>query len=171
MLVYVEDIVIVGSSQLLVDQLINFFLSSFPIKDLGRLTYFLGIEAAHNSRGITLMQRKYALDLLHQTHMENCKSISTLMSVTDKLSRESGKALSDDDTSKYRSMVGGLQYLTLTQPDISFVVKKVYQYLSKPSDVHGEAIKRILRHIKGTTNTGLHIRKSKSRLLSVFIDR
>lgn len=170
MLVYVDDIVIACSSQLLVDRLVHCLSSSFPIKDLGRLTYFLGIEAAHNSRGITLMQRKYALDLLHQTHMENCKSISTLMSVTDKLSRESGKALSDDDTSKYRSIIGGLRYPTLIRSDIAFTVNKVCQYLSKPTNVHWKAIKHILRYVKGTTNTRLYIQTSKSTLLSVFTD-
>ncbi|GJX93320.1 retrotransposon protein, putative, ty1-copia subclass [Tanacetum coccineum] len=78
MLVYVDDIVIVGSSQSVVDRLIHNLSSSFPIKDLGRLNYFLGIEVAHNSGGITLLQHKYASDLLHRVHMENCKSVSTL---------------------------------------------------------------------------------------------
>ncbi|GKA17967.1 retrotransposon protein, putative, ty1-copia subclass [Tanacetum coccineum] len=170
MLVYVDDIVIVGSSQSVVDRLIHNLSSSFPIKDLGRLNYFLGIEVAHNSGGITLLQHKYASDLLHRVHMENCKSVSTPMSVTDKLARDSGTILSDDDAFKYRSMVGGLQYLTLTRPDISFAVNKVCQYLSKPTNIHWEAVKRILRYIKGTINTGLRIRKSNSTLLSVFTD-
>lgn len=53
----------------------------------------------------------------------------------------------DDDACKYRSMVSGLQYLTLTQPDISFAVNKVCHYLSRPTDIHWEAVKRILRYI------------------------
>lgn len=134
------------------------------------LIIFLGIEVSHNSGGITLLQHKYGSDLLHRVHMENCKSVSTPMSVTDKLARDYGKVLSGDDAFKYRSMVGGLQYLTLTRPDISFTVNKVCQYLSKPTDVHWEAVKRILRYIKGTVNTRLHIRKSNSTLLSVFTD-
>lgn len=67
-------------------------------------------------------------------------------------------------------MVGGLQYLTLTRPDISFAVNKVCQYLSKPTDVHWEAVKRILRYIKGTIAIGLQICRSSSTLLSVFTD-
>lgn len=100
--------------------------------------------------------------------MENYKSVSTPMSVTDKLAKDCGKVLSDDDAFKYRSMVGGLQYLTLTQSDILFAVNKVCQYLSKPTDVYLEAVKRILRYIKGTINIGLDIRKSNSTVLSVF---
>ena len=67
-------------------------------------------------------------------------------------------------------MAEALQYLTLTRPDISFAVNKVCQYLSKPTDVHWEAVKRILRYIKGTIATGLQIHRSNSTLLSVFTD-
>ena len=143
---------------------------SFPIKDLGRLHYFLGIEVTHNSGGITLFQHKYASDLIHRAHMENCKSVSIPMSVTDKLAKDCGKVLSDEDAFKYRSTVGGLQYLTLKRPDVLFAVHKVCQYLSKPTDMHWEVVKCILRYIKGTVNVGLNIPNSKSTLLSVVID-
>ncbi|GJZ97873.1 hypothetical protein Tco_0670326 [Tanacetum coccineum] len=63
----------------------------------GRL-FLKRIEVAHKSWGITLLQHKHASDLLHRVHMENCKSVSTLMSVTNKLARDSGTFLSNDDT-------------------------------------------------------------------------
>ena len=66
MLVYVDDIVIAGSSVAAVDHLLHALSSSFPIKDLGKLRYFLGIEVSYNSGGITLMQHKYASDLLQR---------------------------------------------------------------------------------------------------------
>ena len=125
MLVYVDDIVIAGSCSRAVDRLLHVLARSFPIKDLGRLSYFLGIEATYNPGGMVLSQRKYADDLLHRAHMENCKEVSTPMSVTDKLAANLGTPLTDDDAFRYRSMVGGLQYLTLTRPDISFDVNKV----------------------------------------------
>lgn len=116
------------------------------------------------------MQHKYATDLLQRANMMNCKSVSTPMSVTEKIYLESGTLLNDDDVFKYRSLVGGLQYLTLTRPDISFAVNKVCQYLSKPTNVHMEAVKRILRYVKGSVITGIQFRKSKSTLLSIFTD-
>jgi histone deacetylase 1/2 len=67
-------------------------------------------------------------------------------------------------------VVGGLQYLTHTRPDISLVVNKVCQFLSQPTDVHWEAVKRILRYIKGTLHTGLQIRKSPSTGITIFTD-
>src|SRR5438105_3456033 len=108
MLVYVNDIIIAGSCPQAIDRLLHTLSNSFPINDLGRLAYFLEIEATYNSGGMVLSQRKYAADLLHRAHMENCKSVSTPMSVTDKLAANLGTPLSDTDAFSYRSLVGGL---------------------------------------------------------------
>ncbi|KAM3297166.1 hypothetical protein ACQJBY_039175 [Aegilops geniculata] len=170
MLVYVDDIVIAGSTPHVVDCLVQSLSASFPIKDLGRLEYFLGLEASFHSGGMTLTQKKYALDLLHRVNMENCKSTSTPLATSESLSRHSGALLSIDDSFRYRSIVGALQYLTLTRPDISFAVNKVCQFLSQPTQVHWEAVKRILRYIKGTLDTGLRIRKSRFTGVSIFTD-
>jgi histone deacetylase 1/2 len=110
------------------------------------------------------------MDVLQHTHMEHSKPVSTPLNPQDQLSRNFGTALSDIDASLYRSAVGALQYLTLTRPHISFAVNKVCQFLSRPTDVHWEAVKRILRYVKGTVDHGLRIRRSNSSLLSVFTD-
>jgi histone deacetylase 1/2 len=117
-----------------------------------------------------LTQRKYALDLLHRVSIENCKATSTPLATTDRLSRETVTTLGTEDSFRYRSVVGGLQYLTLTRPDLSFAVNKVCQFLSQPTDMHWKAIKRILRYVKGTLNMGLRIRKSPSTELSIDTD-
>lgn len=67
-------------------------------------------------------------------------------------------------------MVGALQYLTLTRPDISFTVNKVCQFLHAPTTVHWSAVKRILRYIRGSWSTGLKICKSASMIVSAFSD-
>jgi hypothetical protein len=170
MLVYVDDIIIAGSTSVVVDRLVHSLSKSFPIKDMGKLDYFLGLEAAYTSGGMTLTQRKYALDLLHRVNMENCNPTSTPLSASEHLARDTGTPLGADDSFRYRSVVGGLQYLTHTRPDISFAVNKVCQFLSQPTDVHWEAVKRILRYIKGTLQTGLQIRKSPSTGISIFTD-
>jgi histone deacetylase 1/2 len=136
MLVYVDDIVIAGSSPAVVECLVSSFSDTFPIKDLGVLDYFLGLEATSTSGGMTQTQRKYALDLLHHVIMENCKSTSTPLVATKPLARDAGSPLGPEDSFRYRSIVGGLQYLTLTRPNISFVVNKVCQFLSQPTEVH-----------------------------------
>jgi histone deacetylase 1/2 len=170
MLVYVDDIVIAGSTSEAVDRLVHALAAVFPIKDMGKLDYFLGLEASYNSGGMTLTQRKYALDLLHRVNMENCNSAPTPLATSESLARDAGAVLSTDDAFRYRSVVGGLQYLTLTRPDISFAVNKVCQYLSQPTEVHWEAVKRILRYVKGTLQVGLQIRRSPSSVISIFTD-
>jgi len=170
MLVYVDDIAIAGSTPVAVDHLVRSLSDSFPIKDLGPLQYFLGLEASYNSGGMILTQKKYALDLLYRVSMENCRPVSTPLSVTEHLAREVGTPLGVEDATRYRSIVGGLQYLTLTRPDLSFAVNKVCQYLSQPTNEHWEAVKRILRYVKGTLSTGLRIRKSPSTGVGIFTD-
>jgi histone deacetylase 1/2 len=170
MLVYVDDIVIAGSTPAVVDRLVASLSETFPIKDLGTLEYFLGLEASSNSGGLILTQRKYAMDLLHRVSMENCRATSTPLATTERLARETGTTLGTEDSFRYRSIVGGLQYLTLTRPDLSFAVNKVCQFLSQPTDVHWEAVKRILRYVKGTLDMGLRIRKSPSTEVSIYTD-
>jgi histone deacetylase 1/2 len=135
MLIYVDDIVIAGSTPGVVDRLVRSLSDSFPIKDLGLLDYFLGLEASFNSGGMTVTQRKYALDLLHRVNMENCIPTSTPLVPSEKLSRDGGTLLHTDDAFRYRSVVGRLQYLTLTRPDISFAVNKICQFLSQPTEI------------------------------------
>jgi histone deacetylase 1/2 len=86
------------------------------------------------------------------------------------LSREGGDLLSSDDATRYRSVVGALQYFTLTRPDLAFAVNKVCQYLHSPTTAHWTAVKRILRYVKGTSDVGLRIMKSSSMLISGFSD-
>jgi histone deacetylase 1/2 len=88
--------------------------SDFALKDLGNLSYFLGIEVSSKQGGIVLGQEKYASDLLKRIGMAKCKSSPTPLSATEKLSREDGVLLGPEDATRYRSIVGGLQYLTLT---------------------------------------------------------
>jgi histone deacetylase 1/2 len=170
MLIYVDDIVVVSSSDQAVDALLHDLGLSFVLKDLGELHYFLGIEVRKVSDGIILSQEKYAHDLLGRVNMKLCKSVDTPLSISEKLSISDGDALSMEDSTRYRSIVGALQYITLTRPDIAFLVNKVCQFLHVPTTVHWTAVKRILRYLRGTISLGLCISKSDSILVSVFSD-
>lgn len=142
----------------------------FALKDLGDLHYFLGIEVKKVSDGIVLTQEKYANDVLRRVGMTACKPVATPLSSSEKLSIHKGSPLGPDDSTHYRSVVGALQYLTLTRPDISFAVNKVCQFLHMPTTEHWAAVKRILRYLKNTTNMGLKIRRGSSLLVSGFSD-
>jgi histone deacetylase 1/2 len=120
--------------------------------------------------GIILSQDKYASDWLKRVNMWSCKPASTPMSTSEKMSAFVGSPLGPVDATNYRSVVGALQYLTLTRPDISFVVNKVCKYLHAPTEVHWSVVKRILRYVKANTKIGLSINQCKSLLVSCFSD-
>jgi hypothetical protein len=170
LLVYVDDIIVTSSSPKAIDALLMDLKSEFAIKDLGDLHFFLSIEVKKMSDGLLLSQSKYADGLLRKAGMLACKPMSTPMSTSEKLTARDSDCLGPEDITKYRSMVGGLQYLSLTRPDLSFAINKVCQYLQAPTVAHWTAVKRILRYIQGTLHTGLVIRRSSSSLLSAFSD-
>jgi histone deacetylase 1/2 len=147
-LVYVNDIIVTSSSNQAVTTLVQDLGSTFALKDLRDVHYFLGIEVKKFNQGIVLNQEKYALDLLHRVGFKACKSLPTPLSASEKLSVTQGDLLGPEDSTRYRSIVGALKYLTLTRPDIAFSVNKVCQFLHAPTTVHWTAVKRILRYVK-----------------------
>jgi len=120
--------------------------------------------------GLVMSQTRYATDILKRSGMSKCKSIDTPVCIKEKLSVAGGSSLSPEDSTKYRSMVGALQYLTLATPDISYAVNKVCQYLHSPTMTHLSAVKRILRYVQGTLHMGLKIRPCDSMIVSAFSD-
>jgi histone deacetylase 1/2 len=136
MIIYMDDIVVASSSEKVVDAIFHDLGIDFALKDLGELHYFLGIEVNKVRDGIIMSQEKYANDLLNRVNMQICKTIDTPLSISDKLSLNDGEKLSGDDFTRYRSIVGVLQYIMLTRPDIAFSVNKVCQFLHAPTTIH-----------------------------------
>jgi histone deacetylase 1/2 len=167
-LVYVDDIIVASSIPDATTTLLKKLNEDFALKDLGDLHYFLVIEVFKVQDGIILTQEKYANDVLERVGMTQCKLVSSPLSTSEKLSFYEESALGPKDATNYRSMVGALQYLTLTRPDISFAVNKVCQFLHAPTTVHWAVVKRILRYLKHSTSIGLKISRSPSLLVSAF---
>ncbi|RVW46594.1 Retrovirus-related Pol polyprotein from transposon TNT 1-94 [Vitis vinifera] len=95
LVVYVDDIVITGSDQDGIQKLKQHLFTHFQTKDLGKLKYFLGIEIAQSSSGVVLSQRKYALNILEETGMLDCKPVNTPMDPNVKLVPGQGEPLGD----------------------------------------------------------------------------
>ena len=141
--VYVDDLIITGSDETIVDQIIRQLDSTFSTKDLGRLSFFCGVEVLPTCTGVVLSQQKYVVDLLSKHNMLDSKPVSTPLVVGTSLTAHDGAPLVNATT--YRQVIGGLQHLLMTRPDISFAVNKLSQFMHAPSEHHWGAIKRLLR--------------------------
>ena len=82
------------------------------MKDLGILSYFLGLEVSHNFEGYYLSQAKYAFDLLSRVAITDGKTVSTPLELNSKLTPLDDTPL--DEPTLYRQLVGNLVYLTIT---------------------------------------------------------
>ncbi|CAM8976219.1 unnamed protein product [Rhodiola kirilowii] len=166
-LVYVDDLIITGSNSVFIDNFVKYLNSVFSLKDLGDLNFFLGIEVHRSSSSLFLSQRKYILDLLDRSNMMGAKPIASPAEPGSRLC-VGGDPLTDPHL--YRSIVGALQYVTITRPEISYSVNRVCQFMHSPSDHHWAAVKRILRYLKGTIDDGLLFRPSRDSRLVCFAD-
>jgi hypothetical protein len=135
-LVYVDDIIVASSSLPFTKSLIKKLNQEFALEDLEDLHYFLGIKVKRSADRLLMMQEGYALDILKRVNMNTCKAVRTPMPPSDKLLVTDGEPLGVNDSTRYRSIVGALQYLTLTRPDISFAINRVRQFLHNPTTAH-----------------------------------
>jgi len=118
LLVYVDDITLTGNDINDMSEVKNFLNKNFRIKDVGQLSYFLGLEVTRSKRGIHVCQRKYALDILADRGMLAAKPCFTPMTKDMKLMFEQNEPIHEEDY--YRRIIGRLIYLTSTRPDINF---------------------------------------------------
>ena len=138
---YVDDMIYMGSSGSVVADFKACLAKKFEMSDLSMLHYFLGLEVKQGEDGIFISQRKYALDLLKKFNTVNCKVAATPINVNEKLCREDGAEMAY--ATYFRSLVGGLNYLSHTRPDVTFSVGVVSRFMHNLSELHLGAAKRI----------------------------
>ena len=122
LLLYVDDMLLIDFDSKLPTEFITIFHSEFPMKDLRPIHHFLGIEVQQYTNTLHLSQTHYAKTILDKAQMLDCKPMNTLMESTPLC-----------DPTFYRSIVGALQYLTLTRLDLSFRVNYVSQFMQTPT--------------------------------------
>ena len=125
-----DGILLTGNDPVAVRELKQLLDTKFVLKDLGSLKYFLRLEVARNEKGISLNQRKYALEILEDTGLMGCKPAKTPMEQNLRISKDEGKILSDP--TQYRRLIGRLMYLTLPRPDITYSVHRPRFHLTPP---------------------------------------
>jgi len=127
-------------------------MKRFSMSDLGLLSYYLGIEVKQGAAGITLSQNAYALKILEAAGMRNCNPSDTPMENRLKLSKK--RVEEAVNPTAYRSVIGSLRYIVNTRPDLAYSVGVVSRYMEAPGKEHWDAVKRILRYLRGTIDYG-----------------
>lgn len=168
LVVYVDDILLIGDDAFEISELKHFLDGEFKIKDLYSLNYFLGIEITYFDDGILLNQRKFILNLLKE---HDCLVVSLVVCPLDlniKLSTDSGDLL--PNPAAYRSLIGKLLFLTHTRPDLCFFVQHLGQFNQVPRVPHMSVALHILRYLKGTVDLGLFYSSASDLSLTAYFN-
>ena len=132
----------------------------FEMTDLGLMSFFLGMEVKQDHGGVFICQKKYAREILKEFSMEDCKSTATPMNQRKKFNKDDGADKVEEH--QFRSLIGCLMYLTATRPDIMFAVSMLSRFMHCASEVHLQAVKRIVRYVKGTVDYGVKYTHSQN---------
>ncbi|KAL0423503.1 UNVERIFIED_CONTAM: Retrovirus-related Pol polyprotein from transposon RE2 [Sesamum radiatum] len=127
LLLYVDDILVAGTSAELITEVKNYLDRVFTIKDLGVAKYFLGLEVARSPQGIVVTQTKYIKDIVTDTGLANARDATTPLPPGIKFTGSAGAKLPHPDV--YRLLIGRLLYLNFTRPDTSYACQQLSQYL------------------------------------------
>ncbi|KAK9125994.1 hypothetical protein Scep_014840 [Stephania cephalantha] len=153
-------------------ELKDYLRRHFEKKNLGLLSYFSGLEVTSPSNGNYLSQAKYASDLIPRSVITDAAIASIPLDVNVdvnvQLTPTDGTLL--PDPTLYRQLVGSLVYLTVSRPDIAYVVHIVSQFMAAPRTTHFTVVLRILQYVKGSLFHGLHFFAASSLVLSGYSD-
>lgn len=167
-LLFVDDLLITGNGEQLIQQLKQQLQSKYEMKDLGTAKRHLGVDFHISQEGILLHQKFYADQLVLDYGMEDCKAASTPLPEGLELSAETGTP--DIDVTTYCKLVGKFIYLTNTRPDLSFSVGLVSRFMSQPQQAHFDAAMHIVRYIKGTSDFGVFYKRGGPLELQGYTD-
>lgn len=160
--VYVDDLIFTGDDEKLMREFKDSMMREFDMSDLGRMSYFLGIEVVQQKEGIFICQRRYAEEVLRRFNMFESNSVSNPIVPGVKISSDADGVLVDE--TYYKQIVGSLMYLTSTRPDLMFATSLISRYMSKPTKLRLQIAKRILRYLKGTMGFGIFYKKDGQNL-------
>jgi hypothetical protein len=162
LLLYVDDMLVAGSNMQDINVLKKKLANSFAMKDLGAAKKILGMRITRDRKNhkLTLSQGEYTEKVLERFRMQNAKPVSTPLDNHFKLTKEmcpkTQEKIEYMSRVPYSSTVGSLMYaMVCTRPDIAHAVGVVSRYMNNPGKEHWEAVKWILRYLRGTTTHAL----------------
>jgi hypothetical protein len=166
--VYVDDIIFGSDDEKMSKDFARRMQQEFEMSLLGELNFFLGLQIIQSKGGFFIHQSKYFKYMLKRFKLEDCKPVSTPMTVGRKISKEDESKVVD--TKHYRSMIGSLLYVTTSIPDVKKAVGMVARFQTTPKESHVQAIKIIFRYLKGTIDLVLRYPSKDSFTLKAYSD-
>ncbi|GKE04171.1 retrovirus-related pol polyprotein from transposon TNT 1-94, partial [Tanacetum coccineum] len=118
--IYVYDIIFASTDPKACDIFSNKMSSKFQMSMMGQMSFFLGLQVFQNPEGVFINQSKFTLEILKRFGMDSCDPIDTPM--VDRLKLDEDPLGIPADHTRFRSMVGSLMYLTVSRPDLVFIV-------------------------------------------------
>ena len=162
---YVDDIHLIGLDKPYIETIKEELASHYRIKDLGPSSNYLGLEITQDleNRTLTISQKKYIESVFEAYGMADCSSTPTPMEAGIVLKKAGAEHQSTQKfKTNYQSMLGSNMYTMLqTRPDIAYAIAKLSQFSSNPTEQHYQALKRVLRYLKGAKDLGLTYRKGE----------
>jgi transposase InsO family protein len=167
---HVDDVLITGEPAwvLKIKAMLN---KAFTMKDLGQLSWYLGVHFAWTAKAVYLSQGAYTKDVLERHRMEDSNTRTTpaestkLVKPSSPISLEEKAWLDARDKTEttYRQAVGALRYLAdRTRPDIAYAVGQLALHMQDPRRDHWIAVKHVLAYLRGTANFALRYQKITS---------
>ncbi|GJX13861.1 retrovirus-related pol polyprotein from transposon TNT 1-94 [Tanacetum coccineum] len=162
--IYVDDIIFGPTNPVFSNRFAKLMKDNFEMSMIGEIKFFLGLQVHQSPSGIFICQSQYTMDLLKKHGMEKCDIVTTPMA-TSKINVDLQGTLIDQ--TKYRSMIGGLVYLTVSRPNITFATFVCACYQARPTEKHLKEVKRIFRYLRQSINMGLwYSKNSRLKLIS-----
>ncbi|GJX72065.1 retrovirus-related pol polyprotein from transposon TNT 1-94, partial [Tanacetum coccineum] len=165
--IYVDDIIFGSTKLVFAKRFEKLMKDNFEMSMIGEMKFFLGLQVHQSPWGIFISQSQYTMDILKKHGMEKCDTVSTPMATTKLDADLQGTPV---DQTKYRSMIGGLMYLTASRPDIAFATFVCACYQARPTEKHLKEAKRIFRYLRQSINMGLWYSKDYGFELIAYAD-
>ncbi|XP_055823367.1 uncharacterized mitochondrial protein AtMg00810-like [Solanum dulcamara] len=165
--VYVDDILLTGDAISKILDVTHFLNAEFQVKMLGDINYFLGMEIIREASGFIISQRQFTMNLLKEFDCTG-SSVSSPLDPYMKLQADDGPLL--DNPTEYRHLVGKLNFLTHTRPDLSYAILCLSQYMQQHCLSHFSAAQRVLRYLREDPGQGILLSSTPSYDLLAFCD-
>ena len=175
--IYVDDFLVFTNDEELKKKLKCYLNSRFKMKNIGEAKFCLGLQITHDRTNgkLFLDQQAYIKDVLKRFNMENSKPVATPMDSNVKLDKSMGpktpEEMAEMKNVPFKEAVGSLLYAAqATRPDIAFAVNLVSQFSINPGRQHWEAVKRIMRYLRGTLDAKLMYTRGGDSQLTGYTD-